>query len=882
MKAKLLIVTLVAILTAVAVALLTDGAILRQVQGADIPTGKLPAVSSVPDPHLCPVSIAACNISHQSGATDFSESVTWQQALPTELPPARDLAALAYDSVRGVTVLFGGRADTYSFLQDTWEWSNGEWAQRFPSTSPSARSAHAMAYDSARGRTVMFGGFDGGWPTSTWEWTGLDWLEWTPAISPPGRTGHAMAYDSGRGVVVLFGGFGASNMGDTWEWDGTNWLARTPANSPPARQLHAMAYDSVRGRVVLFGGSGDSGMLNDTWEWDGLTWLPRASVNNPSARNSHALAYDSNRQRVILFGGSNNSSDFNDTWEWDGTTWLESEPITAPSPRVMHAMAYDANRRSAVIFGGADASGRVNETWLYESIHLEVNPPERAIVPGDATTFTLSVDGTRQQASLSTSQLPLGMFRNFSPSAVITPTAVATLVLTTTPAVLEGVYPITITVEADELTTSLPVTLTVARPDFGLIPIPPAWSINQGSTVTNGVAITASATFTTPVTLSLQGLPNGVDGLVQPNPAVPNSVANVRLTAASFAPLGIYNLTIIGVGDFVSGTIVFPITHTVSVSLTVLPPNTPTPTPTPTRTPTITPTPSQTPTRTPTPTPTPSRTPTNTPTGTLTPSLTPTRTPTPSRTPTPTPLPEIRLPVIMRDYPPTPTPTPTRTVTPMPTATPQPSGWITIMTETFEGPFPGAWEVYDNYEGYGEYYWAKRNCEVFSGSYSGWAVGGGANGAFLPCGSSYPNYGESWMVYGPFSLVGATAGDFTFQYWLNTEFEWDFLCYVASIDNAYFTGWCVTGNTFGWLERTLDLTDVYNQGSLMGQPNVWVGLIFISDFTVSEPEGAYVDNIVLRKFVPGASGLFPQSRDIQDTDRNASVLEVPVRLTRSH
>ena len=33
-----------------------------------------------------------------------------------------------------------------------------DWTQIKPSTSPSARSDHAMAYDSARQRTVLFGG----------------------------------------------------------------------------------------------------------------------------------------------------------------------------------------------------------------------------------------------------------------------------------------------------------------------------------------------------------------------------------------------------------------------------------------------------------------------------------------------------------------------------------------------------------------------------------------------------------------------------------------------------------------------------------------------------------------------------------------------------
>lgn len=66
------------------------------------------------------------------------------------------------------------------------------------------------------------------------------------------------------------------------------------------------------------------------------------------------------------------------------------------------------------------------------------------------------------------------------------------------------------------------------------------------------------------------------------------------------------------------------------------------------------------------------------------------------------------------------------------------AGWTDLMTEDFEGTFPrGNWEVSDgNGAEYGEYYWAKRNCRPRSGSYSAWAVGGGADGSALPCDAS--------------------------------------------------------------------------------------------------------------------------------------------------
>jgi bacillopeptidase F (M6 metalloprotease family) len=103
------------------------------------------------------------------------------------------------------------------------------------------------------------------------------------------------------------------------------------------------------------------------------------------------------------------------------------------------------------------------------------------------------------------------------------------------------------------------------------------------------------------------------------------------------------------------------------------------------------------------------------------------------------------------------------------------------------------------------------------------------------------------MVYGPFSLVAATDADLRFKFWLNSEPDYDGFCAMASVDGNDFYGDCWTGNSSGWVDGSLDLTDVYILGDLTGQSNVWVLLDFYGDFMVNYAEGAYVDNIVLRK-----------------------------------
>jgi hypothetical protein len=139
----------------------------------------------------------------------------------------------------------------------------------------------------------------------------------------------------------------------------------------------------------------------------------------------------------------------------------------------------------------------------------------------------------------------------------------------------------------------------------------------------------------------------------------------------------------------------------------------------------------------------------------------------------------------------------------------------TIMSETFEGTFPSAGWSMENYS-FGEYYWGKRDCHPYSGSYAGWSVGAGVDGSSLLCGSYYPNYVETWAIYGPFSLSTAATAQLTFYLYGETEFEtncsFDGLFVGASSDGISFSGEHYCGNWANGPEQnqyhrvTLDLT----------------------------------------------------------------------------
>lgn len=367
------------------------------------------------------------------GVQDVSEwnGAEWVHHFPGgPAPAARYDLALAYDSARGRTILFGGAGSNGCdfgppdvYLGDTWEWNGSSWTEH-TGAAPSPRRNHAMAYDAARGKVVLYGGFFETWEegpiylADTWEWDGSVWTE--IAVPGPGPLAHhAMAYDAARGRIVLFGGRDATSpAGDTWEWNGAGWslVAQT---GPSPRVGHDMAFDSVRARVLLFGGH-DGQAVEDLWSWNGIGWTPVVGPG-PGERTDPAMTYDPQRDRLILFGGRDNldpwsDTHYGDTWEHDAQSWALAKPAgltarhfhamtydaaretavlhggsitgadflggtwersdgvwtqvstTGPGPRSQHAMAYDAARAVTVLYGGWTEAGLTSETWEWDGI----------------------------------------------------------------------------------------------------------------------------------------------------------------------------------------------------------------------------------------------------------------------------------------------------------------------------------------------------------------------------------------------------------------------------------------------------------------------------------------------------------------------------------
>ena len=159
------------------------------------------------------------------------------------------------------------------------------------------------------------------------------------------------------------------------------------------------------------------------------------------------------------------------------------------------------------------------------------------------------------------------------------------------------------------------------------------------------------------------------------------------------------------------------------------------------------------------------------------------------------------------------------------------------MTENFEGEFPGTkWTLW------GSPTWDDESYRPYSGYWSGWCAGS----TRTPPGPYPPNM-HARMIYGPFSLSDATDAGFWFYYWLDSEQNYDYLFFGASIDGTTFYGYQYSGRWRYWHEDYFDLTEVPTLGNLCGRPQVWISFLFHSDETI-QYEGAYLDDIALFKY----------------------------------
>ena len=238
------------------------------------------------------------NIVNETWAFSFdatTQTYSWKNVTPINSPPGVVGASMAYDASSKKIILFGGENNTY--LNQTWALGFDSstktyiWEDISPTNSPPKRYAASMAYDIDNQQVVLFGGYNGNWLDDTWVLTfdpntqTYNWINITPSIitsTTPlySRDFAPMAYDTNSKQIVLFGGNSGTGpfLTDTWvlSFDQSMqtyaWINITPfynqtlLNTPVPRAAANMIFDPISSQIILFGGDDDLNLaLNDTW-----------------------------------------------------------------------------------------------------------------------------------------------------------------------------------------------------------------------------------------------------------------------------------------------------------------------------------------------------------------------------------------------------------------------------------------------------------------------------------------------------------------------------------------------------------------------------------------------------------------------------------------
>jgi hypothetical protein len=159
-------------------------------------------------------------------------------------------------------------------FDDLWALADTSWSDLSPAQGrPLQRCLMRGAWDATGGRFLMFGGQATGVPflDDTWEFReGQGWRELTREPRPPARNFYAMAFDEETRRLILFGGSTSNGpANDLWSFDASidAWSSVNPGGEVPSPRFgHDMVWARETRSLFVFGGRTSSQDLNDLWE----------------------------------------------------------------------------------------------------------------------------------------------------------------------------------------------------------------------------------------------------------------------------------------------------------------------------------------------------------------------------------------------------------------------------------------------------------------------------------------------------------------------------------------------------------------------------------------------------------------------------------------
>ena len=194
------------------------------------------------------------------------------------------------------------------------------------------------------------------------------------------------------------------------------------------------------------------------------------------------------------------------------------------------------------------ASAPVTRTVTVSNFTLTATPAAQTVMPGQNATYSATVtpaSGFTGVVDFTVTGLPSGATGTFTPASV-TGSGTTSLLISTT-GVAPGSYPLVIRGSSGPISRTANATLTI-NGDFTISATPSSRTLSRGGATTYTVTISPGAGFSSPVSLTVTGLPSRTTPAFSPASVTGPGTSLLTLTTERNGQKGTRTLTITGTG----------------------------------------------------------------------------------------------------------------------------------------------------------------------------------------------------------------------------------------------------------------------------------------------------------------------------------------------
>jgi len=240
------------------------------------------------------------------------------------------------------------------------------------------------------------------------------------------------------------------------------------------------------------------------------------------------------------------------------TVVFDPNPVTPPGTSQLSVTTTASTAVGTYAMAVTGSSGQVSCTTpltltINPTLTLTAQPDVHTVLPGDTAAYTLSLtagEGFAAPVDLTLQGEPSGTTVLFDPNPV-TPPGTSQLYITTAASTAAGIYAMTVTASSGVLTDTANLTLIMASaaPSFSLN-ISPTTRIARPNQVVSYTTVVAEVNgFSQPVSLTVIGLPTGIDAGWSVNPVTPGNSSILTLSIPGGPSFGDHLLQVVGTAD---------------------------------------------------------------------------------------------------------------------------------------------------------------------------------------------------------------------------------------------------------------------------------------------------------------------------------------------